>query len=88
MCLIFEFECIGGDNNLAVVLGATSNPFVACEEGQAPSRRACSAIVAFMDASLTRRRFGEGLAAPDVRLPFVYKSGKFPHLLALFSFGI
>ena len=86
MCLIFE--SIGGDNNLAVVLSATSNPFVACEEGQAPSRRACSAIVAFMDASLTRRRFGEGLAAPDVRLPFVYKSGKFPHLLALFSFGI
>ena len=74
----------GGDNNLAVVLGATSYPGVLCEAGRAPTRRACNQIVGHMDATPTRRRFGANLAAPDVRLPFLSKSCKFltcSHLL-------
>ena len=79
--LIFE---AGGDNNLAVVLGATSDPGVLCTAGLAPSRRACYNIIAHMNATTTRRRFGANLIAPDVPLPFVYKSCKFltgPRLL-------
>ena len=81
LCLTFE---AGGDNNLAVVLGATRYPGVLCQAGQAPSRRACNNIVGLMQASPTRRRFGENLVAPDIGLPFVYKSSMFlacPYLL-------
>ena len=83
MFLTLSLEA-GGDNNLAVVLGATSYPGVVCQGGQAPTRRACNDIVFHMDATPTRRRFGANLAAPDVQLPLLYKSCKFltcPRLL-------
>ena len=74
----------GGDNNLAVVLGATNNQNVICEAGTPPSRSACSDIIMHMFANPTRRRFGANLVAPDVRIPLIYKSCKFltfPHSL-------
>lgn len=79
-CLIFE---AGGDNNLAVVLGATSYPDVVCEAGRAPTRTACANIIAHMSATLIRQSFGPvhpDLAVPDVKLPFHYTSCKVLHL--------
>ncbi len=78
----------GGDNKLAVVLGATSYPGVICDAGQAPSRIACNDIVGDMHATVTRRLFGPDLVAPDVKLPLLLTDGEFLTFPRPSSYGL
>ena len=82
LCLIVK---AGGDNKLAVVLGASSYPGVICDAGRAPSRVACNDILSDMNATLTRRLFGPDLVAPNVKLPYLLMSGKLRNCPRLFE---
>lgn len=83
--MLSEYDNLGGDGNLAVVLFATHYPNVHCDQTRGPSFDSCSRISEAMKATQHTQTFGDG---QEVDLPLKISSRELSNAYSLNTKGI